>query len=170
MFPTQGWNLNLLCLLYWQVDSLPLEPPQFLGYCDHVTLLSFLQEVQHKNLMKRGRSFKIMLGVEDRMRRGNQGFLHIAHTYTYLAHACCQKPTVIPYKYSLRGQASSGLHGPWTMPIPESPHHFARIASKMSFEKLCVSSYISSWHPHIFMISLNGCKWCNFYCFVTLDS
>ena len=25
--PTQGWNLHLLCLLHWQVGSLPLVPP-----------------------------------------------------------------------------------------------------------------------------------------------
>ena len=27
IFPTQGWNLSLLCLLHWQADSLPLVPP-----------------------------------------------------------------------------------------------------------------------------------------------
>ena len=27
IFPTQGWNLHLLCLLHWQADSLPLVPP-----------------------------------------------------------------------------------------------------------------------------------------------
>ena len=27
IFPTQGSNLCLLCLLHWQVDSLPLAPP-----------------------------------------------------------------------------------------------------------------------------------------------
>ena len=27
IFPTQGSNTHLLCLLYWQVDSLPLVPP-----------------------------------------------------------------------------------------------------------------------------------------------
>ena len=27
IFPTQGSNLCLLCLLHWQVDSLPLVPP-----------------------------------------------------------------------------------------------------------------------------------------------
>ena len=27
IFPTQGLNLHLLCLLNWQVDSLPLMPP-----------------------------------------------------------------------------------------------------------------------------------------------
>ena len=27
IFPTQGWNLHLLCLLHWQVGSLPLVPP-----------------------------------------------------------------------------------------------------------------------------------------------
>ena len=26
-FPTQGWNPHLLCVLHWQVDSLPLVPP-----------------------------------------------------------------------------------------------------------------------------------------------
>ena len=26
IFPTQGWNLRLLCLLLWQADSLPLAP------------------------------------------------------------------------------------------------------------------------------------------------
>ena len=25
--PTQGWNPHFLCLLHWQVDSLPLVPP-----------------------------------------------------------------------------------------------------------------------------------------------
>ena len=28
IFPTQGSNLNILRLLYWQVDSLPLVPPE----------------------------------------------------------------------------------------------------------------------------------------------
>ena len=28
IFPTQGWNLHLLCLLHWQVGSLPLVPPE----------------------------------------------------------------------------------------------------------------------------------------------
>ena len=27
IFPTQGWNPLLLCLLHWQLDSLPLVPP-----------------------------------------------------------------------------------------------------------------------------------------------
>ena len=27
IFLTQGLNLTLLCLLYWQVGSLPLAPP-----------------------------------------------------------------------------------------------------------------------------------------------
>ena len=26
IFPTQGWNLSLLCLLHWQVGFLPLVP------------------------------------------------------------------------------------------------------------------------------------------------
>ena len=26
IFPTQGWNLHLLCLLHWQASSLPLVP------------------------------------------------------------------------------------------------------------------------------------------------
>ena len=26
-FPTQGSNLHLFCLLHWQADSLPSEPP-----------------------------------------------------------------------------------------------------------------------------------------------
>ena len=28
IFPTQGSNPHLLCLLHWQADSLPLEPPE----------------------------------------------------------------------------------------------------------------------------------------------
>ena len=28
IFPTQGSNLSLLCLLYWQADSLPPAPPE----------------------------------------------------------------------------------------------------------------------------------------------
>ena len=28
IFPTQGSNLRLLCLLHWQVGSLPLAPPE----------------------------------------------------------------------------------------------------------------------------------------------
>ena len=34
IFPTQGWNLNLLCLLYWQVDS---SPPCHLGSAIRIT-------------------------------------------------------------------------------------------------------------------------------------
>ena len=34
--PNQGWNLCLLCLLHWQVGSLPLAPPgKPLGMCTH---------------------------------------------------------------------------------------------------------------------------------------
>ena len=29
IFPTQGSNLRLLCLLHWQAGSLPLAPPAF---------------------------------------------------------------------------------------------------------------------------------------------
>ena len=32
IFPTQGLNLHLLCLLYWQVSSLPLAPPSALRF------------------------------------------------------------------------------------------------------------------------------------------
>ena len=28
IFPTQGWNPHLLCLLHWQVGSSPLAPPR----------------------------------------------------------------------------------------------------------------------------------------------
>ena len=28
IFPTQGWNSCLLCLLHWQMGSLPLAPPE----------------------------------------------------------------------------------------------------------------------------------------------
>ena len=28
IFPTQGLNLNCLCLLHWQGNSLPLAPPE----------------------------------------------------------------------------------------------------------------------------------------------
>ena len=28
IFPTQGLNLHLLCLLHWKVGSLPLAPPK----------------------------------------------------------------------------------------------------------------------------------------------
>ena len=36
-FPTQGSKLSLLCLLHWQVDSLPLMPPgkPFLPHKSH---------------------------------------------------------------------------------------------------------------------------------------
>ena len=27
IFPTQGLNLHLMCLLHWEEDSLPLAPP-----------------------------------------------------------------------------------------------------------------------------------------------
>ena len=30
---TQGSNLNLLCLLHWQADSLPMVPPGMLNIC-----------------------------------------------------------------------------------------------------------------------------------------
>ena len=28
IFPTQGWNLHLLCLLHWQAGTWPLVPPR----------------------------------------------------------------------------------------------------------------------------------------------
>ena len=33
IFPTQGSNLHLLCLLRWQAGSSPLPPPGFGAYC-----------------------------------------------------------------------------------------------------------------------------------------
>ena len=41
-FPTQGWNLRLLCLLHWQVGSLPLAPPGKPVYNYFPTCLHFL--------------------------------------------------------------------------------------------------------------------------------
>ena len=32
IFPTQGLNPCLLCILHWQADSLPLAPPGFYAY------------------------------------------------------------------------------------------------------------------------------------------
>ena len=34
IFPTQGWNLHLYCLLHWHVDSLPLASPEKLIYLE----------------------------------------------------------------------------------------------------------------------------------------
>ena len=36
IFPTQGWNPHLLCLLHWQVGSLTLAPPGKLTWDTHV--------------------------------------------------------------------------------------------------------------------------------------
>ena len=33
IFPTQGWNLRLLCLLHWQAGSTPTEPHQNISAC-----------------------------------------------------------------------------------------------------------------------------------------
>ena len=41
IFPSQGWNLSLLCLLRWQADSLPLVPHQ-----EFKTLLSVSLEAE----------------------------------------------------------------------------------------------------------------------------
>ena len=42
--PTQGLNPYLLCLLHWQVGSLPLGPPgKLYTSCPSTSLLSFLQ-------------------------------------------------------------------------------------------------------------------------------
>ena len=35
IFPPQGWNLRLLCLLHWQAGSLPLVPPGKAHYLHH---------------------------------------------------------------------------------------------------------------------------------------
>ena len=42
IFPTQRWNLCLLCLLHWQADSLPLTPPGKPMYAYFPTFLHFL--------------------------------------------------------------------------------------------------------------------------------
>ena len=44
IFPTQGLNLRLLCLLHWQVNSLPLSHRETLWYM--VLLLSCLSRVR----------------------------------------------------------------------------------------------------------------------------
>ena len=44
IFPTQGSNLHLLCLLHWQVGSLPLAPPGKSPYpldCQGIPYMSF---------------------------------------------------------------------------------------------------------------------------------
>ena len=42
LFPTQGWNTCLLCLLHWQASSLPLTPP---GRPQNMKLPSLLSSV-----------------------------------------------------------------------------------------------------------------------------
>ena len=42
LFPTQGWNACLLCLLHWQASSLPLTPP---GRPQNMKLPSLLSSV-----------------------------------------------------------------------------------------------------------------------------
>ena len=46
IFPTQISNLRLLCLLHWQVDSLPLVPPGKLNASLLLLLLSCFSRVQ----------------------------------------------------------------------------------------------------------------------------
>ena len=40
IFLTQGLNLRLLCLLYWQAGSLPLAPPGVLSFLIRVFIFS----------------------------------------------------------------------------------------------------------------------------------
>ena len=60
IFPTQGSNPHLLCLLHWQVGSLPVEPPgkphnthTFLQICHlEVFSVTFLNNSEHKSPWK----------------------------------------------------------------------------------------------------------------------
>ena len=57
MFLTQGLNPRLLCLLHWQVDSLPLAPPrQFSVFSDNV-----LKVQRNKRNSLLGKRFKITI-------------------------------------------------------------------------------------------------------------
>ena len=47
IFLTQGSNPSVLCLLYWQVDSLPLVPP---GKPSRYTLL-YINQIKNKDLL-----------------------------------------------------------------------------------------------------------------------
>ena len=48
IFPTQGLNLHLLCLLHWQADSLPLAPPGK-PHTDYHGIISFMKTSHWKS-------------------------------------------------------------------------------------------------------------------------
>ena len=52
IFPTQRWNLHLLCLLHWQVDSLPLVPPK--------------EKSKHEMEVKNTKKLEKIIHVEDK--------------------------------------------------------------------------------------------------------
>ena len=47
IFPTQGSNLLLLCLLQWQVGSLPLAPPGKSHICAEMSYFAVQQKLAH---------------------------------------------------------------------------------------------------------------------------
>ena len=58
IFPSQGWNSHLLCLLHWKAGSLPLAPPGkpcFTIITPHILLFIYqLTSPSHKYLKKLG--------------------------------------------------------------------------------------------------------------------
>ena len=50
IFPTQGSNLSLLCLLHWQVDSLSLAPPAKPEYVVYTLILTTYQDANTRKM------------------------------------------------------------------------------------------------------------------------
>ena len=74
IFPTQGLKLRLLCLLYWQADSLPLMPPGKPEVILTVLTNPLCTNIQFPSVLQNRLSRRFKSKVKQKtMPKGNQG-------------------------------------------------------------------------------------------------
>ena len=105
IFLTQGSNVHLLCLLHWQVGSLPLAPtgkPVYICVCVCVYTLKLLMKVKYVTLVNclYWKSGRILISV----------FVILWLHWVFTA-ACVFSPVVVSSGYSLVWSTGSRCMG-----------------------------------------------------------
>ena len=72
VFPTQGSNLHVLCLLHWQVGSIPLAPPGKPHHTSTNGLPDFTSPKSHHDILSQEITSSTLSGVSKRHYWGKQ--------------------------------------------------------------------------------------------------
>ena len=63
IFRTQGSNLHLLCLLHWQVGSLPLAPPEKPHKLSYDPIIPLLDMYPEKNIIEKDKCTPMLIAA-----------------------------------------------------------------------------------------------------------